>query len=116
MRSSKRTVVASNGTTFAGDMRGMHDNLSASASPPKLLDTVRQAIRLGHYSRRTEEAYVGWIRRFIVSSGRRHPREIGEPEVTAFLSGLAARGVSASRQNQGLSAILFLYEVVIGCR
>ena len=94
----------------------MQDNPSGSPSPPKLLDTVRQAIRLRHYSRRTEEAYLAWIRRFIVSSGTRHPREMGEPEVTAFLSGLAARGVSASTQNQALSAILFLYDVVIGRR
>lgn len=83
------------------------------ASPPKLLDSVRQAIRLRHYSGRTEEAYVAWIRRFIVSSGTRHPRELGEQEVTAFLSQLAARGVSASTQNQALSAILFLYKEVL---
>jgi hypothetical protein len=83
---------------------------------PKLLDTVRQAIRVRHYSRRTEDAYLSWIRRFIVYHGKRHPRELGEAEVTAFLSNLAARGVSASTQNQALSAILFLYEVVIGRR
>jgi site-specific recombinase XerD len=81
-----------------------------------LLDTVRQAIRVRHYSRRTEDAYLSWIRRFIVYHGKRHPRELGEAEVTAFLSNLAARGVSASTQNQALSAILFLCEVVIGRR
>jgi integron integrase len=86
------------------------------SSPPKLLETVRAAIRLRHYSRRTEEAYIGWIRRFIVTNGTRHPREMGEPEVTAFLSMLAARGVTASTQNQALSAILFLYEVILGRR
>ena len=69
-----------------------------------------------HYSRRTEQAYVSWVRRFVVFHGKRHPRELGEPEVTAFLSSLAARGVSASTQNQALSAILFLYEVVVGTR
>lgn len=95
---------------------GMTDDAPGSGSRPKLLDGVRQAIRLRHYSRRTEQAYVGWIRRFIVLSGKRHPRDMGEPEVTAFLSGLAARGVSASTQNQALSAILFLYGVVIGER
>ena len=79
---------------------------------PKLLDLVRDAIRVRHYSRRTEHAYVSWIRRFIVFHGKRHPRELGEQEVTAFLSGLAARGVSASTQNQALSAILFLYGVI----
>jgi len=87
-----------------------------SPSPPKLLDRVREAIRLRHYSPRTEQAYLAWIRRFIVSSGTRHPQEMGEPEITAFLSKLAARGVSASTQNQALSAILFLYEVVLGRR
>lgn len=69
-----------------------------------------------HYSRRTEQAYVSWVRRFVVFHGKRHPRELGEPEVTAFLSSLAARGVSASTQNQAISAILFLYEVVVGTR
>jgi integron integrase len=82
----------------------------------KLLDRVRQAIRVRHYSRRTEQAYVAWIRRFIVFHGKRHPRELGEREVTAFVSHLAERGVSASTQNQALSAILFLFEIVIGQR
>lgn len=84
--------------------------------PPKLLDRVRQAIRLRHYSQRTEQAYVSWIRRFIVFHEKRHPRDMGEPEVTAFLSSLVTRGVSASTQNQALSAILFLYDVVVGQR
>src|SRR5262245_11719163 len=88
----------------------------STTSPPKLLDRVRQAIRLRHYSRRTEQAYVGWIRRFIVFHGKRHPRELSEREVTAFLSHLANGGVSASTQNQALSALLFLYEVVLGER
>lgn len=83
---------------------------------PKLMDRVREAIRVRHYSRRTEQAYAGWIRRFIVFHGTRHPREFGSSEVTAFLSSLATRGVSASTQNQALSAILFLYEVVVGER
>ena len=83
---------------------------------PKLLDLVREAIRLRHYSPRTETAYISWIRRFIVFHGRRHPRELGPNEVTAFLSGLAERGVSASTQNQALSAVLVLFEVVLGQR
>lgn len=83
---------------------------------PKLLERVRGAIRVRHYSRRTERAYVSWIRRFIVFHGKRHPRELGEPEVTSFVSSLAARGVSASTQNQALSAVLFLNDVVIGQR
>jgi integron integrase len=82
----------------------------------KLLDRVRAAIRARHYSRRTEKAYVAWIRRFIVFHGRRHPRDLGEAEVSAFISSLAQRGVSASTQNQALSAVLFLYEVIIGRR
>lgn len=84
-------------------------------APPRLLDRVREAIRLRHYSRKTEKAYTGWIRRFILFHGKRHPSLMGEAEVTAFLSNLAAdRGVSASTQNQALSAILFLYEHVLG--
>lgn len=74
------------------------------SQPPKVLDQARQAIRLRHYSRRSEQAYVAWIRRFIVFHGERHPRELGEEDVTAFVSILAVRGVSASTQNQALSA------------
>jgi integron integrase len=81
---------------------------------PRLLDRVRAAVRMRHCSRRTEKVYVAWIRRFIVFHEKRHPREMGAPEVTAFLSSLAARGVSASTQNQALSAILFLYGAVLG--
>jgi integron integrase len=84
--------------------------------PPKLLDHVRNAIRARHYSRRTEDAYVSWLRRFIVFHGKRHPREMGAAEVTVFLSDLATRGASASTQNQALSAILFLYDAVLGMR
>lgn len=71
-------------------------------------------MRTRHYSVRTEEAYIGWIRRFIVFHRRRHPSELGAPEVAAFVSALAARDVSASTQNQALSAVLFLYERVLG--
>ena len=84
---------------------------ASSARPPKLLDSVRAAIRARHYSLRAEEAYVGWIRRFIVFHGKRHPRQLGEQEVTAFVTSLAGRGVSASTQNQALSAVLFLYKL-----
>ena len=81
---------------------------------PRLLDHVRDAIRIRQYSRRTERAYAGWIRRFVLFHGKRHPDEMGEPEVTAFLSYLATqRRVSASTQNQALSAILFLYRAVL---
>jgi len=81
---------------------------------PRLLDQLRDAIRRRYYSRRTEEAYVHWVRRFIYFSGRRHPRELGEAEVTGFLSHLAVdRNVAAATQNQALSALLFLYRHVL---
>jgi site-specific recombinase XerD len=74
---------------------------------PRLREQVHEAIRGRYFSRRTEEAYVHWIKRFIYFSGRRHPAELGEPEVTAFLNHLAAeRQVAASTQNQALSALL----------
>jgi integron integrase len=79
-----------------------------------LLEQLGAAIRLRHYSPRTEDAYRGWVRRFILFHGKRHPRELGGAEVTTFLSDLARRGVSASTQNQALSALLFLYQAVLG--
>src|ERR1039457_523700 len=80
----------------------------------KLLDRVRAALRVRHYSLRTEEAYVGWIRRFVVFHGKRHPDEMGEAEINAFLSSLATDGrVAASTQNQALSALLFLYRHIL---
>lgn len=85
------------------------------AGRPRLLDVVRARIRAKHYSPRTEEAYVGWIRRYIRYHGRRHPRQMGEAEVSAFLSSLAVEGgVAASTQNQALSALIFLYAEVLG--
>lgn len=85
-----------------------------AASNPRLLDQVRQTLHARHYSRRTEKAYVRWILRFIFFHGKRHPREMGEAEVTRFLSHLAAeRRVSPSTQNQALSALLFLYKEVL---
>lgn len=82
---------------------------------PRLLDEVRRHVRLKHYSLRTEQAYVGWIRRFILASGKRHPRGMGATEVEQFLSNLAVRSaVAASTQNQALSALLFLYREVLG--
>lgn len=92
------------------------ETFSGATGKPKLLDRVREAVRVRHYSPRTEEAYVSWIRRFIVFHRMRHPRDMGAREVTAFLSSLAAREVSASTQNQALSAILFLYDAVLGQR
>jgi len=81
---------------------------------PRLLDRVRQALRARHMSRRTEEAYVAWIRRFIFFHNKRHPAEMGAPEVTRFLTSLAVDGhVAASTQNQALSGLLFLYRDVL---
>src|SRR3989442_3676796 len=81
---------------------------------PKLLTLVRRAIRLRHYSRHTEEAYVAWVRRFVRFAGLRHPASLGEAEVERFLSSLAELGVSATTQNQAASALRFLYEEVFG--
>jgi integron integrase len=85
------------------------------AGQPKLLDRVRAAIRARHYSLRTEEAYAGWIRRFILFHQKRHPAEMGEAEVNEFLTHLAVHeNVAASTQNQALSGLLFLYQEVLG--
>ena len=82
--------------------------------PRKLLDAVRETIRLKHYSPRTEEAYVHWITRFVRFHNKRHPREMGAAEIEAFLTHLAVdQHVAASTQNQALSAILFLYRYVL---
>jgi integron integrase len=86
-----------------------------STNEPRLLDRVRAVLRRKHYSIRTEEAYVGWVKRFVLFHGKRHPRELGLPEVEAFLTDLATtQKVSASTQNQALSALLFLYAEVLG--
>lgn len=83
--------------------------------PPRLLDEVRARMRRLGLARRTEEAYVGWIRRFILANGTRHPRDMGGLEVEAFLTLLATRGnVAAATQNQALAALLFLYRQVLG--
>jgi integron integrase len=85
-----------------------------SRSEPRLLDRVRAEIRARHYSPRTEKAYVGWIRRFIVFHGMRHPDTLDARQVADYLSHLASqRHVSASTQNQAFSALLFLYREVL---
>jgi integron integrase len=82
--------------------------------PKKLLDQVRDTIRLKHYSYRTEETYVQWIRRYILFHNKRHPQEMGVPEIESFLTHLAIEGnVTASTQNQALNAIVFLYRHVL---
>ena len=79
-----------------------------------LLDDLKTELRIRHYSRRTEESYVGWVRRFILFNEKRHPREMGSPELQAFLAHLAIQQrVSASTQNQALCALLFLYREVL---
>jgi len=81
---------------------------------PKLLDRVRDAIRFKHYSLRTEQVYVDWIKRFILFHGKRHPEAMGAEEVRTFLSNFAANlNVAASTQNQAFSALLFLYREVL---
>lgn len=85
-----------------------------SVRPPKLLDQMRARMRRLGMSLRTEEAYVGWVRRFILANDRRHPRELGGRHVEAFLTHLATRAnVAASTQSQALSALLFLYREVL---
>ena len=82
--------------------------------PKKLLDQVRDVLRLKHYSYRTEQSYVDWIKRFILFHHKRHPQDLGRAEIEAFLTYLAVEGnVAASTQNQALSALLFLYREVL---
>src|SRR3989475_8515210 len=90
---------------------------AAEVAPRTLLGRLRAAVRARHYSPRTEESYVGWVKRFVVFHGRQHPDQLGEAEVRAFLEHLAERvRVSASTQNQAVAALLFLYEAVLGRR
>jgi integrase len=85
-----------------------------SEKKPKLLDRVRSDLRAKHYSIRTEKAYIDWIRRFILFHSKRHPNEMGEQEISAFLTHLAVdRHVAASTQNQAFCALLFLYQQVL---
>jgi integron integrase len=93
---------------------GVPPTTAVVASSPKLLDRVRWHLRVKHYSIRTEQAYVDWIRRFILFHHKRHPNEMGEKEITEFLTHLAVeKRVAASTQNQAFSALLFLYQQVL---
>ena len=93
----------------------MESRQSPDTSSPKLLERVKRRIRAKHMSRRTQTAYVLWIRRFIRFHGLRHPDAMGEPEVTEFLTHLANdRNLGASSQNQAASALIFLYREVLG--
>ena len=87
---------------------------AAESRPLRLLDQVREAIRYRHYSYRTEQAYVEWVRRYVLFHGKRHPSEMAEAEVVAFLTHLATeRAVAAATHQQALSALLFLYRHVL---
>ena len=97
------------------DESSRSDTPAAEGERPKLRDRVHEAMRRRYFSQRTEEAYVHWIKRFIYFSGRRHPADLRETEVTAFLNHLAVeRQVAPATQNQALSALLFLYREVLG--
>ena len=90
------------------------DPSAVPPSPPRLLDRVRHACRVRHYSLRTEDCYADWVRRFVLFHGKRHPREMGAAEINQFLTHLAVEGrVSASTQNQALCALVFLYGQVL---
>ena len=93
------------------------DKPASNSSPPRLLAQVVERVRYLHYSLRTEQAYVAWIRQFIRWHGLRHPRQMGAPEVEAFLAHLAnERRVSVATHRQALSALLFLYREVLGLK
>jgi integron integrase len=106
--------VSHNSTTSDPEDSATDDLPPSSDSPPRLLDQVRERIRFKHYSLRTEQAYVDWIRRFVLFHGKRHPSVLGAREIEVFLTHLAAaRNVSASTQNQAQSDLLFLYREVL---
>jgi integron integrase len=111
------SVLVREGLMYPGWSRpplAVRERLGPPAPRPRLLDRVRAALRARHASRRTEKAYAGWIRRYILFHGKRHPLEMGALEVTQFLSALAVeRNVAASTQNQAMSALLFLYRNVL---
>ena len=95
----------------------INQSLDSRNQGPRLLDRVRDALRIKHYSYRTEQAYLHWIKRYIYFHQKQHPATLGAPEVTAFLTHLARdRSVAASTQNQALSALLFLYGQVLGVK
>jgi hypothetical protein len=109
----RRTASGWQGNLDAARVTG-RNALTMESPNVKLLDQVRGKIRLKHYSIRTEQAYVDWIKRFILHFGKRHPRELGAADVEAFLTHLAVAGnVAASTQNQAKSALLFLYREVL---
>ena len=112
----KATMNAQSGADFLPARNADHGRLMREAEEFQtgLLDQVRARLHALHYSKRTEQAYVGWIRRFVIANGRRHPRHLGGDEVEAYLTRLASKAqVSASTQNQALAALLFLYRDIL---
>ena len=110
--SPRRALLQCN--KFFESIGSVSPTTAAVASSPKLLDRVRWHLRVKHYSIRTEQAYVDWIRRYILFHGKRHPDEMGERQITQFLTHLAVdKHVAASTQNQAFSALLFLYQQVL---
>ena len=104
-----------NGSGAKGVLKDPREIAEKAATPKDVLEAVRLMLRLKHYSIRTEHAYLGWIRRYIVENGRRHPKELDGRALSAFLTRLAVEGrVSASTQAQALSALLFLYRELLG--
>ena len=102
------------GLAEVGRVREAPPTCPATQGDKKLLDRVREALRLWHYSLRTKECYVSWITRFILFHNKRHPAEMGGREIEEFLTDLAVRGhVSASTQTQALNALVFLYKQVL---
>ncbi len=103
-------IPPAGGDVEAKDM----ERVALAPASPRLLDQVRDVVRRRHYSYRTEETYLHWIKRFIYFSDKQHPRELGADDVTAFLNHLVSeRHVAASTQNQALAALLFLYKEVL---
>ena len=91
-------------------MNQIIEEIPTIKNKPKLLDQVRNVLRTKHYSMKTEEAYIHWIKKYIFFHNKRHPKEMGEKEINEFLTHLAVKEkVSASTQNQALCAIIFLY-------
>jgi integron integrase len=116
-RTRERTAISIVALACPSEPPGQNNDATGPQEPrkPRLLDRVRDAIRVRGYSLRTEEAYVGWIRRYIFFHEKRHPAEMGREELEMFLTHLATVGnVSAATQNQALAALLFLYQKVLG--
>src|SRR3990172_1313003 len=116
LRRGGKTMQEARSVTTSSNMTiKCPSDTSETDRKPKLMDSLREALRSRHYSRRTEQTYCHWVKRFIFFHKVRHPAEMAEPEINDFLTHLAVKEkVSASTQNQALTALLFLYRHVIG--